>query len=111
MSNEKHVLIDRDQYELQTAELCDLRAKLARLYEETPITGEWLLECGGRWRETHGDYSFGCDHSAGRFGLDALWIVRGLIGGTWVRTRGEFLRAAELLGIQLAEEAKGASSP
>lgn len=93
--NEKHIMIDRDQYELQTAELCDLRARFARLYDETPIDGAWLDECNVS--------SVSCyAWNAG----DPCWTAYDpdKARTIYVRTRGEFRRAAELLGIQLNEK-------
>ena len=102
--NERHIMIDRDQYEQQVAELCEARAKLARLYEPTPITGEWLVECGGVQVSWFIVDLLGAFDFSGRGIIDighGQWELAGL--GNYIATRGEFRRAAELLGIQLQE--------
>ena len=101
MTNDKHISIDRAQYDLQTAELCELRAKMAMLYDETPIDAAWVEACGGS-NNGHGTYGFGGWDWVEQKSIGE-WKVGGGAGRIFVRTRGEFLRAAELLGIQLKE--------
>lgn len=108
MTNEKHISIDRDQYELQVAELCDLRAKLALLYDPTPITSEWLEACGGTISERQCAFPGGgwaTGHKCGSWELEDMGASNVI-----VRTRGEFRRAAELLGIELVDRGPIASN-
>lgn len=108
MTNEKHISIDRGQYDLQTAELCDLRACFARLYDETPIDVAWLVACGGDFGD--GVALFG-DGDAWIYmsRSKTWWLERELVGiAKAIRTRGEFRRAAELLGIEINKAANAA---
>ena len=56
--NEKHISIDRGQYDLQTAELCDLRAKVAEVYAGDEVFGfickfSWWDICRSNSGNTH----------------------------------------------------------
>jgi hypothetical protein len=105
MTNDKHISIDRDQYEQQVAELCELRAKMARLYDEAPIDAAWLEACGGKpMPSTCSLYKFD-DLIVGQV-KTGLWKIEGI--WRYFSTRGEFLRAAELLGIEINEAANAA---
>jgi len=74
------------------------------LYDETPITGEWLEACGGEW---NGDEYIFQDCFALAMECGEEWTLTQMAGdrrgSNVARNRGEFRRAAELLGISLKD--------
>jgi len=88
----------------------DAIALLEKLYDETPIDAAWVEQVGGEWWERQKMYRFPTDRDLPAHIANECvrWQMVSYRGSHLARTRGEFRRAAELLGIVINEAANAA---